>query len=169
MGVGVGPEDRDVLRLRPDFDSTTGSHGLVVETGVSGIAPAISDDSGNFTLDGAPAGSFSVRVSHADYRERTLSTADRWDAMCVTSRALRLMSDWIAHPIVAEYSLSSDRDGRWRTGGTVDEVVDEAGLSPRDLLAGLERFARERERRLARLADAVESARRRGPAGEIGT
>lgn len=38
LGVGIGPEDRDILRLRPDFDSTTGSHGLVVETGVSGIA-----------------------------------------------------------------------------------------------------------------------------------
>jgi hexosaminidase len=44
QGVGVGPEDRDVLRLRPDFDSTTGSHGLVVETGVSGIAVRYTTD-----------------------------------------------------------------------------------------------------------------------------
>jgi len=44
LGVGVGPEDRDILRLRPDFDSATGSHGLVVETGVSGIAVRYSTD-----------------------------------------------------------------------------------------------------------------------------
>ena len=44
MGVGIGPEDRDVLRLRPDFDSATGSHGLVVETGVPGIAVRYTTD-----------------------------------------------------------------------------------------------------------------------------
>jgi hexosaminidase len=44
LGVGVGPEDRDVLRLRPDFDSATGSHGLVVETGVPGIAVRYTTD-----------------------------------------------------------------------------------------------------------------------------
>ena len=44
LGVGVGPEDRDILRLRPDFDSATGSHGLVVETGVSGIAVRYTTD-----------------------------------------------------------------------------------------------------------------------------
>lgn len=44
MSVGVGPEDRDILGVRPDFDSTTGSHGLVVETGVSGIAVRYTTD-----------------------------------------------------------------------------------------------------------------------------
>ncbi len=98
----------------------------------------------------------------AAYRDRVAGTADRWDAMCVTNRALRLMSDWIAHEIVAEYSLSADRDGRWRTGGTVEEVVAEAGLSTEAILDGIERFVRERAKRLARLGDAVEEARRRG-------
>jgi transketolase len=98
------------------------------------------------------------RLQEAEYRERTVSTADLWDGMCITNRALRLMSDWIAHPLAAEYSLSSDRDGRWRTGGTAEEVVDEAGLSPGHILEAIERFARDRERRLARLREAVESA-----------
>jgi transketolase len=100
------------------------------------------------------------RLQEREYRDRVASTADLWDAMSVTNRALRLMSDWIAHPLVAEYSLSSDRDGRWRTGGTVEEVVDEAGLSPRHILEAIERFARDRERRLARLREAVEAAAR---------
>ena len=62
------------------------------------------------------------------------------------------------NPVVAEYSLTSDWDDRWRTGGTVDEVVAEAHLSPDHLLAGIERFAADRKRRLERLRVAVDAA-----------
>ncbi len=89
------------------------------------------------------------------YRDSVASEAERWDAMCVTSRGLRLMTDWIAHEMVAEYSLASDWDHRWRTGGTVEEVVDEAHLSGKHILAGIERFVREREQRFKRLRGAV--------------
>jgi len=85
------------------------------------------------------------------YRDRVASAAERLDAMVISNRARRVMHDWIDHPIVAEYSLTSDWDDRWRTGGTVDEVVAEAHLSPQHLLAGVERFAKERGQRLARL------------------
>jgi len=42
----------------------------------------------------------------------------------------------------------------------VDEVVAEGHLSPDHLLAGIERFARERPERLRRLRDAVAAAER---------
>jgi transketolase len=70
------------------------------------------------------------------------------------------MQDWIAHSIVAEYSLTSDWDDRWRTGGSVDEVIAEAHLAPEHLLAGIERFVREREERLRALRMAIEAAER---------
>ncbi len=95
------------------------------------------------------------------YRESIASLADRWDAMCITSRGLRLMADWIDSVVVAEYSLSSDWDDRWRTGGTVEEVVDEAHLSSKHVLLGIERFVREREVRMKKLRAAVEAAERR--------
>jgi len=62
------------------------------------------------------------------YRASVATAADRLDAMVISNRARRVMSDWIDHPIVAEYSLTSDWDDRWRTGGTVDEVIAEAHL-----------------------------------------
>ncbi len=93
------------------------------------------------------------------YRDAVASLADRVDAMVISNRARRVMGDWIATPIVAEYSLTSDQDDRWRTGGTVDEVIEEAHLAPHHLLAGIERFVREREQRLARLGSAVAEAR----------
>ena len=72
------------------------------------------------------------------------------------------MRDWVDGPLAAEYSIGSDWDDRWRTGGTVDEVMDEAHLTPPHLLAGIERFVRERESRLRRVREALESAEERG-------
>jgi transketolase len=77
--------------------------------------------------------------------------------MCVTNRGLKLMGEWLTHPLVREYSLASDWDDRWRTGGTVDEVIEEAHLDPKHILAGIERFVRERPARIQRLRDAVEA------------
>jgi transketolase len=92
------------------------------------------------------------------YRDEIASAADRVDAMVISNRSRRVMRDWIENPVVAEYSLTSDWDDRWRTGGTVDEVVAEAHLSPQHLLAGIERFVAERKDRLARIRDAVDAA-----------
>ena len=94
------------------------------------------------------------------YRVRVASVADRWDAMMISNRSLRVSRDWIDHPIVAEYSLTSDWDDRWRTGGSLDEVIDEAHLSSKHILEGIERFVRDRERRLEVLRKAVEAAHR---------
>lgn len=94
------------------------------------------------------------------WRDRVASAADRWDAMVISNRSLRVSRDWVDNPVVADYSLTSDQDNRWRTGGTVDEVLDEAQLSPDHILAGIERFVREREQRIQRLRDLVDAAER---------
>jgi transketolase len=91
------------------------------------------------------------------YRDQVAGTSARWDAMCITNRSLKTMREWIAHPLVAEYSLSSDWDNRWRTGGTVDEVVDEARLGPEHIVEAIRRFVAERPSRLARLRETVAS------------
>ena len=92
------------------------------------------------------------------YRERICSAADRLSGMAITNRARRLMSDWVIGPVAEEYSLGSDADDRWRTGGSVDEVMEEAHLDPGHILEAIERFARERPERLRRLHDRLEAA-----------
>jgi transketolase len=111
------------------------------------------------------------RLQDARYRNRVVSAEDRWDAMCVTSGAYRLMHDWVDGPLAAEYSLSSDWDDRWRTGGSLDEVMSEAHLSSGHILAGIERFASERDERLRRLRALVDgvAAARRGTHGSART
>ena len=48
--------------------------------------------------------------------------------------------------------MTSDWDNRWRTGGSLAEVVEEAHLDPKNLMEGIRRFARDREVRLGRLS-----------------
>ena len=90
-----------------------------------------------------------------EYREAVLSEQELHDAMVVTNGALRLMSDWVVNPVVREYSLSSDWDDNWRGGGFLDEVIEDAHLSPDWLWNGMTRFAAERPQRLARLRAAI--------------
>ena len=76
------------------------------------------------------------------------------------------MSDWLVNETAARYTLSSDWDDNWRTGGTLDEVIEEAHLSPDHLLAGIERFVEDRERRLAEVAAALEEAQGQAPGAQ---
>jgi transketolase len=86
----------------------------------------------------------------AAYRE---SVTGGLDSMVITNGAFKLMRDWADGPLVREYSLSSDWDDRWRTGGSVDEVIEEAHLDEGHILAALARFAADRPARLRRLSD----------------
>ena len=60
-----------------------------------------------------------------------------------------------------EYTLCADWDDRWRTGGTVEEVVEEAHLDIGHVIQGIERFVRERDERLARVESMLSAARAR--------
>ena len=70
-----------------------------------------------------------------------------------------LMHGWLFNKVAEEYALSADWDNRWRTGGSVAEVLEEAHLSPKWLLEGIERFAHDRDARLGRLQAELDAAR----------
>jgi transketolase len=100
------------------------------------------------------------RRQDATYRDEICSPADRWDGMAITNRAYKLMRDWVDGPISEEYSLSSDWDDRWRTGGTVDEVIDEAHLGTEHIIAAIERYVADRDARIERLRGLVDGIER---------
>jgi transketolase len=97
-------------------------------------------------------------VQPREYRERIFGSADQWDSTFISNRSRRLMYDWIRNPLAAEYAMTSDFDDRWRTGGALDEVLEEAHLDPEHLLAGIERFVRDRAQRLQRLKQGLAAA-----------
>ncbi|MBI5487134.1 MAG: transketolase [Deltaproteobacteria bacterium] len=85
------------------------------------------------------------------YRESVLPWPHLLDSMVVTSGARATAHAWLASRVSEDYSLGADQDDRWRTGGTLEEVLEEAGLLPEQILEGIIRFADAREARLARL------------------
>jgi transketolase len=99
------------------------------------------------------------RLQPREYRDSILPPGDLIDMTYITNGARRLMRDWVRHRLADEYAMSSDWDDRWRTGGTVDEVLEEAHLSPEWLLEGIRRFVEERPRRLEVLASELAAAR----------
>ena len=58
-----------------------------------------------------------------------VSDGDRVDMTFITTLGRRLMRDWVTHRIADEYAMTTDWDNRWRTGGTVDEVVEEGAVA----------------------------------------
>ena len=92
------------------------------------------------------------------FRLSVAGPAVRLDAMVVTNGAVRLMRDWASGPVVDAYSLGADWDDRWRTGGSLEEVIEEAHLDQGHILAGIERFVRDREIRLGSVRAALEAA-----------
>jgi transketolase len=85
------------------------------------------------------------------YRELVITPADRMDSTIISNRSRRVTSDWMLNPLAADYAMTSDWDDRWRTGGTLDDVIDEAHLSTEWLLKGIERFARDRSLRFKKI------------------
>jgi len=92
------------------------------------------------------------------YRRQIVSPADRANSTVITTQARWLMHDWLFNKIADEYALSSDWDNRWRTGGAVDEVLEEARLTGEWVLAGLRKFAQHRDDRLERLSRELRAA-----------
>jgi transketolase len=99
------------------------------------------------------------RLQPRAYQESILATGDQLDMTYITNGSRRLMRDWVRHRMADEYAMSSDWDNRWRTGGTVDEVLEEAHLSREWLLKGIQRFVEERPQRLERLSAELTAAR----------
>ena len=84
------------------------------------------------------------------YRREILPDRARFDSMVVSTMTRRVPPIAGLGPLTDEYSLYADHDDRWRTGGTEDDVIAEAGLDPDSILEGIRRFAAERGERIAR-------------------
>ncbi len=90
-----------------------------------------------------------------EYQKSVIDDKEWADAMIITNIAIDLMGNWIKHSVVKEYSLSADWDNRWRSGGTVDEIMDEAHLSKRWIWEAIQRFAIERAERLEKVRSMI--------------
>lgn len=84
----------------------------------------------------------------AAYRQSVLPPEAPYDLMVVSTGTRRIWPIRHVGPLTDTYSLTSDWDNQWLTGGLEADVIAEAHLDPASIFAGIKRFADERPQRL---------------------
>ena len=165
--------DREKLGIASHFEASKGAYlirdydnrpkeGVVIVRGTSSTNTMVSileqlGSEHNVKIVSAVSWELFRRQDQA-YKDSIISETEWSDSMIVTNTGLRIMHNWISNRIVSEYSVSPDWDDNWRTGGSLDEIIDEAHLSPRWVLEAIQKFASERNSRLERLNKQVPSS-----------
>jgi len=132
--------------------------GTVIVRGTSSTAnlvkilPWLSSDGPNVKVVAAISSAL-FRRQPAKWRERVLPAREWAESFVITNTARWNVQNWIPHAVAADYTLSPDFDDRWRTGGSVDQIVAESHLDPESLKAGILRFVNEREQRHERMRE----------------
>jgi len=165
--------DREKLGIASHFEASKGAYlirdydnrpkeGVVIVRGTSStnsIVSILEQIGSEYNVKIVSAVSWELfRRQDQAYKDSIMSETEWSDSMIVTNTALRIMHNWISNRIVSEYSVSPDWDDNWRTGGSLDEIIDEAHLSPRWVLEAIRKFASERNSRLERLNKQVPSS-----------
>ena len=153
--------DREKLGMPSHFEAAKGAYilrdykaelpkmGTLIVRGTSAVAnlvkilPDLDAEGLNVKIVCATSSELFERQPES-YREGVLSKDDRVNSMVITTQSRGQMQDWMFNPDTYPYALSADWDDRWRTGGTLEEVLDEAHLSPTWLMQGITRFVKER-------------------------
>src|SRR5439155_20930827 len=85
------------------------------------------------------------------YRNAVLPPEARQDLMFISSGTRRMWPLRNAGSLTDEYSLTSDWDNQWLSGGLEADVIAEAHLDQNSIFTAVQRFASDRPERLARL------------------
>lgn len=137
-----------------DFAPGKPRHGYVVTQGSSSTVNLVSvlpklDDAGvNVKVVAAISEELFDRQPEA-YRRSVLPPEAYYDLMVVSTGTRRVWPLRNVGPLTDEYSLTSDWDNQWLTGGLEPDVIAEAHLDPASILAGIARFANDHDRRIA--------------------
>ena len=155
--------DTDLLAAAKGFyvvrDFAPGErHGYVITQGSSSTVNLVS------VLPKLAAAGVNVKVVAAiseelfdrqpeSYRNAVLPREAMYDLMVVSTGTRRVWPVKAPGPLTDEYSLTSDWDNQWLTGGLEPDVIAEAHLDATSIFNGIQRFANERAQRLSRQRD----------------
>src|SRR5712692_5508651 len=136
-----------------DFAPGQPRHGYVVVQGSSSTVnlvrafPRLTQAGVNVKAVAAISEELFDRQSEA-YRQSVLPPEARYDLLVVSTGTRRMWPIRDVGPLTDEYSLTSDWDNQWLTGGLEPDVIAEAHLDTESIFAGIQRFAEERAQRL---------------------
>jgi len=138
-----------------DFTAGQPRHGYVIAQGSSAtsnlvsVLPRLEQAGVNVKVIAAISEELFDRQPE-DYRHAVLPPKAAYDLMVVSTGTRRMWPVRDLGPLTDAYSLTSDWDNQWLTGGLEPEVIAEAHLDPGSIFAGVQRFAQEHEQRMAR-------------------
>jgi transketolase len=138
-----------------DFTPGKPRHGYVITQGSSSTVNLVS------TLPKLEEAGINVKVVAAiseelfdrqpeAYRKSVLPPEAYYDLMVVSTGTRRVWPLRDTGPLTDEYSLTSDWDNQWLTGGLEADVIAEAHLDPKSIFSAIQRFATDREKRISR-------------------
>ena len=162
--------DRQKMGIASHFDASKGAYlirdfderprdGVVIVRGTSSTNTVVSileDISSKHNVKIVSAISWELfDMQDSEYKSSIIGDQEWADSMIITNTGLNVMKNWISNRVVADYSLSPDWDNRWRTGGSLEQIIDEAHLSPRWVMKSIAKFATDRSKRLERLKQEI--------------
>jgi transketolase len=136
-----------------DFSPARPRHGYVIAQGASTtvnlvkILPRLEQAGVNVKIISAVSEELFDRQP-ASYRRSVLPEEALLDTMVVSSGTRRVWPVRNLGPLTDAYSLTSDGDNQWLTGGLEKDVIAEAHLDPDSIFQAISRFAAERDKRL---------------------
>lgn len=138
-----------------DFAPGKPRHGYVVAQGSSATVNLVSvlpklDEAGVNVRVIAAISEELFDHQPASYRDSVLPPEALCDLMVVSTGTRRVWPLKNVGPLTDEYSLTSDWDHQWLTGGLEADVVAEAHLDAQSIAAGVKRFATDRPHRISR-------------------
>ena len=145
-----------------DFAPGQARHGYVVAQGSSStfnlvsVLPRLEQAGINVKVIAAISEELFDRQPEA-YRSSVLPPEASQDLMFVSSGTRRMWPLRNVGSLTDAYSLTADWDNQWLTGGLEADVIAEAHLDPASIFAGVQRFAQERPKRLARQRSLLEA------------
>ena len=147
-----------------DFAPGKPKHGYVVVQGSSSTVnlvnalPRLESEGVNVKVIAAISEEL-FRRQPEDYQASVLPPGALYDMMVVTTGTRRMWPVQNAGPLTDEYSLVSDWDNQWLTGGTEADVIAEARLDADSIYAGIKRFANDHDARVGRQTEMVAALR----------
>ena len=151
--------DSDILAARKgfyvikDFDNTTPKQGYIVvqgsssTNGVIAILNRIKSEKLNVKIISAISEELFNRQSD-DYKKSVLPSSAYYDMMIISTGTKRMWPISNVGPLTEEYSLISDWNNQWLSGGTETEVIKEANLDKESIFEAIKRFALDHKERI---------------------
>ncbi|MEC8073767.1 MAG: 1-deoxy-D-xylulose-5-phosphate synthase N-terminal domain-containing protein [Candidatus Thermoplasmatota archaeon] len=158
LGISSHLEASKGAYLIRDYDDRP-HQGVVIVRGTSStnsVVSVLDEISSKFNVKIVSAISWELfDMQSSEYKSSIISKQEWADSMIISNTGLSVMKNWISNRVVAEYSLTPDWDNRWRTGGSLEQIIDEAHLSPRWVMKSLEKFTNDRKKRLVMLRQEI--------------